>query len=69
MQVKLKDLKKFIVAIEKKHGKAKASNFKVEVHRPYTIEGEKETFWAPHEMESLSIATYVGERKPTVIFR
>lgn len=65
---KLKDLKKFIEAIEKKYG-TKAANFKVEVHRPFTIEGEKGTYWAPHELETLAVAQYEGDRTKTVVIR
>lgn len=64
----LGQLKKFIKAVEKKYGKG-ALEFPVEVHRPYTIEGEKGQFWAPHELETLSIAKYEGDKFQTVIIR
>lgn len=61
-------LKKFIAAIEKKYGKG-AEEFPVEVHRPYKIDGEKETFWAPHELQNLAVAQYEGEEFKTVVIR
>lgn len=64
----LGSLKKFIKAVEKKYGKG-ADEFPVEVHRPYNIDGEKETFWAPHELQGLSVAKYQGEDFQTVVIR
>ena len=66
--VTLGGLKKFIKAIEKKYGKG-ADEFPVEVHRPYKLDGEKETFWAPHELNGLSVCTYDGEDFQTVVIR
>ena len=56
----LGDLKKFIKAVEKKYGKG-ADEFPVEVHRPYKLDGEKDTLWAPHELEGITVCTYSGE--------
>lgn len=66
--ITLGGLKKFIAAIEKKYGK-EAEEFLVEVHRPYKIDGENETFWAPCELQNLAVAQYDGEDIKTVVIR
>ena len=67
--MKFKALKGFIEAVEKKYGEKAAAKFNVEVQRPFWIEGEKETFYSPHELDHLGLATYQGDKKPTVIIR
>lgn len=63
--MKLKDLKKFIAAVEKKHGK-KADNFKLETFHPFLIDGEKAPFRRPQEIDVLQVGKYEKDKNHTI---
>lgn len=65
-QYKLKDLKKFIKAVEEKYGEKKAQNFRLETMHPFLIVGEKGSFNRPMEIDSLKVAKYEAEKNPVI---
>lgn len=65
-------LEAFVKAVRKKYGK-KADKMRVEVQRPFTLDNE--TYYSPHELSHLGVATYPGDKisgdpkETVVIFR